>query len=87
MFMKPGVITLLVAVALSCCTATFAGSVDIGYVDDAGLDRWLAGGPAKVPSREVACKPVKVPRIFIVRESGDFQPFLANDNVHDHTGR
>jgi hypothetical protein len=59
MFMKPGVITLLVAVALSCCTATFAGSVDIGYVDDAGLDRWLAGGPAKVPSREVACKPAK----------------------------
>ena len=59
MIMKPGVITLLVAVALCCCTAASAGSVDVGYVDDAGLDRWLAGGPAELPTGETACKPAK----------------------------
>jgi hypothetical protein len=59
MIMKPAVITLLVAVALCCCTAASAGSVEIGYVDDAGLDRWLAGGPAEVTTGETACKPAK----------------------------
>ena len=59
MIMKPAVVTLIVALALFCCAAASAGSVDIGYVDDAGLDRWLAGGPAKVPTGETACKPAK----------------------------
>jgi hypothetical protein len=57
--MRPAITTLLVAVALCCCTAASAGSVEIAYVDDAGLDRWLAGGPAKVPSGETACTPAK----------------------------
>jgi hypothetical protein len=57
--MKPAITTLFVAVALFCCTAASAGSVEIAYVDDAGLDRWLAGGPAKVPTGETACKPAK----------------------------
>lgn len=59
MIMKPAVIMLLLAVALFSCTAASAGSVEIGYVDDAGLDRWLAGGPAEVPTGEVACEPAK----------------------------
>ena len=59
MIMKPGVITLFVAVALCCCTAASAGSVDVGYVDNAGLERWLAGGPAELPTGETACKPAK----------------------------
>ncbi len=59
MIMKPAVTTLLVAVALFCCTAASAGSVEIGYVDDAGLDRWMAGGPAEVPTGETACQPAK----------------------------
>jgi hypothetical protein len=59
MIMKPAVITLLLAVALFCCSAASAGSVDIGYVDDAGLERWLAGGPAELPTGEVACQPAK----------------------------
>ena len=59
MIMKPTVTTLIVALALFCRTAASAGSVEIGYVDDAGLDRWLAGGPAGVPSGESACKPAK----------------------------
>jgi hypothetical protein len=59
MIMKPAVITLLLAVALFCCSDASAGSVDVGYVDDAGLDRWLAGGPAQVPTGEVACEPAK----------------------------
>ncbi len=60
MIMKPTVITLVVAVWLFRCTAASAGSVEIGLVNDAaGFDRWLAGGPAKVPTREVACRPAK----------------------------
>ncbi len=59
MIMKPVVTTLILAVALFCCTAASAGSVDIGYVDDAGLERWLAGAPAELPTGETACKPAK----------------------------
>jgi hypothetical protein len=59
MIMKLTVTTLVVAIALFCCTVASAGSVEIGYVDDAGLDRWLAGGPAGVPSGESPCKPAK----------------------------
>jgi hypothetical protein len=59
MIMKPTVTTLIVALALFCCTAASAGSVEIGYVDDAGLDRWLAGGPASVPTGETDCTPAK----------------------------
>jgi hypothetical protein len=57
--MKAAVVSLIVALALFGCTAASAGSVDIGYVDDAGLDRWLAGGPAELPTGETACKPAK----------------------------
>lgn len=57
--MKPAITGLFVAVALFCCTAASAGSVDIGYVGDAGLDRWMAGGPAEVPAGETACTPAK----------------------------
>jgi hypothetical protein len=57
--MKPAITTLFVAVALCCCTAASAGSVEVAYVDDAGLDRWLAGGPGKVPSGETACTPAR----------------------------
>jgi hypothetical protein len=59
MGMKPAVTTPIVALALLWCTVMSAGSADIGYVDDAGLDRWLAGGPAGVPTGETACKPAK----------------------------
>ena len=59
MIMRPAVIRLLVAVVLLCCTAASAASIEVGYVDDAGLDRWLAGGPAEVPTGETACKPAK----------------------------
>jgi hypothetical protein len=59
MMMKPVVTTLILAVALFCRTAASAGSVDIGYVNNAGLDRWLAGGPAEVPTGETACTPAK----------------------------
>jgi hypothetical protein len=59
MIMKLAATTLLIAVALFCYTAASAGSIEVGYVDDAGLDRWLAGGPAKVPTGETVCKPAK----------------------------
>lgn len=59
MNMKPAVTTLLVAVVLLCCTAASTTSIEVGYVDDAGLDRWRAGGPAKVPTGETACEPAK----------------------------
>src|SRR5271155_1533937 len=57
--MKPAVTTLLVAVVLLCCTAASTTSIEVGYVDDAGLDRWMAGGPAEVPTGETACEPAK----------------------------
>lgn len=61
--MKPrhAALAVLVAIALFCCTSASAGSVDIGFVDDAGLDQWKAGGPwpAAVPTGETACTPAK----------------------------
>ena len=33
--------------------------MQIGFVDDAGLDRWMAGGSAEVPTGETACIPTK----------------------------
>jgi hypothetical protein len=59
MIMKPAVTTLLVAVVLLCCTAASTTSIEVGYVDDAALDRWLVGGPAEVPTGETDCKPAK----------------------------
>jgi hypothetical protein len=59
MIMRPAVTKLLVAVVLLCCTAASATSIEVGYVDDAGLDRWLAGGPAEFPTGETSCKPAK----------------------------
>jgi hypothetical protein len=50
---------LLVAVALFCCTAASAGSLEIGVVAYGGIDRWTAGEPAEVPTGETACKPAK----------------------------
>jgi hypothetical protein len=44
---------------LFCGTSVLAGSVEIGFVDNAGFDRWLAGGPAEVPTGETACIPAK----------------------------
>jgi hypothetical protein len=57
--MRPAVTTLLVAVVLLCCSAASTTSIEVGYVDDAGLDRWLAGGAAEVPTGETACEPAK----------------------------
>ncbi|MGO9604238.1 MAG: hypothetical protein ACLQAT_12735 [Candidatus Binataceae bacterium] len=57
--MKPAVVTLFVAIALFDCTLALAGSVEIGFVDDAGLEQWMAGGPAEVPTGETACTPAK----------------------------
>jgi hypothetical protein len=58
MIMKRAV-TVLLAAMISCCTSAFAGSVDIGFVDKAGLNRWTAGEPAAVPTGETACTPAK----------------------------
>ncbi|MGO9449556.1 MAG: hypothetical protein ACLQDV_00715 [Candidatus Binataceae bacterium] len=57
--MKPAVITLFVATALFYRTFALAGSVEIGFVDDAGLEQWTAGGPAEIPTGETACTPAK----------------------------
>jgi len=59
MIMKPAVTVLLAATVVFCCTSALAGSVDIGFVDKAGLNRWMAGGAATVPTGETACKPAK----------------------------
>ncbi len=59
MIMKPAVAVLLAAIAIFCCASALAGSVEIGFVDKAGLDRWMAGGPAEVQTGETACKPAK----------------------------
>jgi hypothetical protein len=59
MIMKPAVTVLLAAIAIFCCASALAGSVEIGFVDKAGLDRWMAGGPAEVQTGETACKPAK----------------------------
>lgn len=54
---KPAMTVLLVAFFF--CSFVSAGSVEFGFVDDAGLDRWIAGGPAEVPTGETACIPAK----------------------------
>jgi hypothetical protein len=59
MKIKPAVAILLTATAVFCCTSAAAGPVEIGFVDDAGLARWMAGGPAEVPTGEMACIPEK----------------------------
>jgi hypothetical protein len=59
MIMKPTVTVLLAAIAIFCCTSALAGSVEIGFVDKADLHRWMAGGPAEVPTGETACTPAK----------------------------
>lgn len=59
MIMKPTVAVLLAAIAICCWTYALAGSVEIGFVDKAGLRRWMAGGPAGVPTGETACTPAK----------------------------
>jgi hypothetical protein len=59
MIMKPAVTVLLAAIVIFCCTSALAGSVDIGFVDKAGLNRWMAGGAATVPTGETACTPAK----------------------------
>jgi hypothetical protein len=62
MITKSVIIVLLIAIMLFRCTSAAAGSVEIGFVDDAGLDRWIAGGPAEVPIREMACIPATFTR-------------------------
>ena len=59
MIIKSAVTVLLVAIVIFCGTSVSAGSVEIGFVDDVGLDRWMAGGPAEVPAGETACIPAK----------------------------
>jgi hypothetical protein len=59
MIMQRAVTTVLLAAMIFCCTSAFAGSVDIGFVDKAGLNRWIAGEPAAVPTGETACTPAK----------------------------
>ena len=58
LFLRRSLSALLIAFALFCCTTASAGSVEIGYVDDAGLDRWT-GGRAETPTGETACEPAK----------------------------
>src|SRR5216683_4571628 len=54
-------LALLVAIALFCCTSALAGSVEIGFVDDAELAQWRAGAwlTAEAPTGETACTPAK----------------------------
>ncbi len=59
MIMKRTVAVLLGAIAICCWTYALAGSVEIGFVEKAGLRRWMAGGPAQVPAGEAACTPAK----------------------------
>jgi hypothetical protein len=59
MIMKPTVTVLLAVIAIFCCTSALAGSVEIGFVDKTGLHRWMAGGPAKIPTGETACTPAE----------------------------
>jgi hypothetical protein len=54
-------LALLVAIALFCCTSALAGSVEIGFVDDAELKQWMTGAwlTAEVPTGETTCAPAK----------------------------
>jgi hypothetical protein len=57
--LKLAVTLLPAAILVFCCTAAWAASVDIGVVDRAGLQRWMAGASAAVPSGDIACAPAK----------------------------
>lgn len=45
--------------AIFCCRSASAGSVEIGFVDSAGFNRWVGGAPAQLPIGEMACQPAK----------------------------
>jgi len=59
MIIKSRVTVLLSAIVLFSYRSAAAGSVEIGFVDDPGLERWMAGGPAEVSTGETACIPAK----------------------------
>ena len=58
---RHAVLASLVTIALFCCTSALAGSVEIGFVDDAELKQWMAGAwlTAEAPTGETACTPAK----------------------------
>lgn len=57
--MKPTVIGMVAAVTVFCGSTVRAGNVQIGFVNQAELDQWLAGGLAEAVSHEGVCKPAK----------------------------
>jgi hypothetical protein len=63
MIMKCAVAAVLAAAAIFICTSAIAGSVDIGYVDKAGVNRWISGEQGDGEAAEIDCAPAKFQQI------------------------
>jgi hypothetical protein len=59
MIMRATITVVLAAIAIFFCAAALAKSVRIGFVDKAGLNRWMSDGLAAVPTGETAYAPAK----------------------------
>jgi hypothetical protein len=59
MAMRLAIIALVMGIAAFQSGAAWGGSVEIGFVDEAGLGQWMNGGAADVPSGETVCTPAK----------------------------
>jgi len=75
MIVKPAVTVLLAAIAIFCCASALAGSVEIGFVDKAGLHRWMAGGPARSSNQRDRLQASEVQQNFTVPDGRDFQSY------------
>src|SRR5216683_6926532 len=84
-------LALLVAIALFCCTSALAGSVEIGFVDDAELAQWRAGAwlTAEAPTGETACTPAKFDKSSACWTVVIFNGYVARckARIHDQQRR
>jgi hypothetical protein len=80
MIIKSAVTLLLIVIVLFRCTSTSAGSVEVGFVNDAGLDHWMAGGSAEIPTGETALRSSEVHAKFGVPDGCNLKSFLASGN-------